>query len=108
MRKKELIKMVADGIGDCSITVPVLKVADIVKVIDAFAEAVKVSVERGESVKIEGFGTFKVRERKVRGYEERMRIPVFRPSDQFRDLVRKKKEDHPEDTQPEEQSDSLT
>ena len=66
-------------------------------VIDAFLDAVKEVLARGEGIELRGFGTFKVRHRKPRaGRNPRTGeavavpardVPVFQPSRHFRSRV---------------------
>ena len=65
--------------------------------VDAFLDAVKDALERGEGIEIRGFGTFKVRHRKARAARnprtgERVEVaaraaPVFQPSSLLRERV---------------------
>ena len=66
-------------------------------VVDAFLDAVKDALERGEGIEIRGFGTFKVRHRKARTARKprtgepvevsARAVPVFQPSRLLRDRV---------------------
>ena len=91
MTKADLVARAAEAVGlritkkHCGI------------VVDAFLDAVKDALERGEGIEIRGFGTFKVRHRKARAARnpktgERVDVaaramPVFRPSRLLRDRV---------------------
>lgn len=87
MKKQELVSRVATRAG--------LRKKDVEAVLDAFVEVVKEALKRGESVRLVGFGTFKIQERKGRrGINPRTRetiqiqprkVPVFRASPKFRD-----------------------
>ncbi len=93
MTKADLVQRAADTIGlrvtkkDCGL------------VVDAFLDAVKDALERGEGIEIRGFGTFKVRHRKARtarnpktGAPVRVAAraaPAFQPSRLLRDRVTK-------------------
>lgn len=91
MTKADLVEQVADALGgrvtkrDCGL------------VVDAFLDAVKETVARGDGIEIRGFGTFKVRHRKARAARnprtgEPVAVPpryapVFKPSRHFRSRV---------------------
>ena len=84
MTKADLVDQVADAVGrgvtkrDCGL------------IVDAFLDAVKETLTRGDHIEIRGFGTFKVRHRKARtGRNPRTGeavevpardVPVFKPS----------------------------
>ena len=91
MTKADLVEQAADMIGsgvtkrDCGL------------VVDAFLDAVKDTLARGDNIEIRGFGTFKVRHRKPRAARNpktgepvavpARRVPVFKPSSHFRGPV---------------------
>ncbi len=87
MKKQDLVSKVAARAG--------LRKKDAEAALDAFVEVVKEALKRGDTVRLVGFGTFKVQERKARrGINPRTRkpiqiparkVPVFRPSPRFRD-----------------------
>ncbi|MDE0074291.1 MAG: integration host factor subunit beta [Gammaproteobacteria bacterium] len=91
MTKADLVEQVAVVIG------PRVTKRDCGLVVDAFLDAVKDTLARGDHIEIRGFGTFKVRHRKARtarnprtgepvGVPPRV-APVFKPSSHFRSLV---------------------
>ena len=91
MTKADLVEQVADAVGrgvtkrDCGL------------IVDAFLDAVKETLARGDHIEIRGFGTFKVRHRKARTARnprtgEPVEVPprsapVFKPSSHFRSRV---------------------
>ena len=91
MTKADLVEQVAHAIGrrvtkrECGL------------VVDAFLDAVREALARGEGIELRGFGTFKVRHRKARtalnpGTGETVEVaahdvPVFRPSKLLRSRV---------------------
>ena len=91
MTKADLVEQVADAIGsritkrECGL------------VVDAFLDAVKEALARGDGIELRGFGTFKVRHRKARaGRNPRTGeavevpprdVPVFKPSRHLRSRV---------------------
>ena len=91
MTKAGLVEQVADVIG------PQVTKRDCGLVVDAFLDAVKDTLARGDHIEIRGFGTFKVRHRKVRTarnprtgepVEVPPRVaPVLKPSSHFLSLV---------------------
>ena len=76
---------------------PMLSKKDCARVVDAFLEAVKESLQHQENIEVRGFGTFKIRRRKTRmarnprtgsPVEVSARpVPVFKPSKELRALV---------------------
>ena len=60
MTKADLVERASDAVG------PRVTKKDCGLVVDAFLDAVKDALERGEGIEIRGFGTFKVRSRKPR------------------------------------------
>ncbi len=91
MTKADLVARAADAVG------PRVTKKDCGLVVDAFLDAVKDALERGEGIEIRGFGTFKVRCRKPRTARnprtgEPVEVParaapVFQPSSLLRDRV---------------------
>ena len=91
MTKADLVEQAAGTIGqrvtkrDCGL------------VIDAFLDAVKDTLARGDHIEIRGFGTFKVRHRKARTDRNprtgepvevpARKVPVFQPSTLLRERV---------------------
>ena len=91
MTKADLVEQVADAIGgrvtkrDCGL------------VVDAFLDAAKEALARGDGIELRGFGTFKVRHRKARtGRNPRTGepvevpardVPVFQPSRPLKSAV---------------------
>jgi len=75
MTKADLVEQVADAIG------PRVTKQDCKRMVDAFIGAVKEALERGDTVYLRRFGTFKVRHRKARrGRNPWIRDPVEIPS----------------------------
>ncbi len=93
MTKADLVQRAADSVG------PRITKKDCGLVVDAFLDAVKDALERGEGIEIRGFGTFKVRHHKARTARnpktgEPVSVatrasPVFQPSRLLRDRVTK-------------------
>lgn len=91
MNKKDLIKLIANQEG--------LPLAQIDKVISAFVSSVQLELQSGRCVKLQGLGTFEVRERaprKGRNLKTGQNIfvpsrtsPIFRPSEILKELVDK-------------------
>ena len=91
MTKAGLVEQIADVIG------PQVSKRNCGLVVDAFLDAVKDTLARGDHIEIRGFGTFKVRHRKARTarnprtgepVEVPARVaPVFKPSRHFRNRV---------------------
>ena len=91
MTKADLVEQAARAVGqqvtkrDCGL------------VIDAFLDAVKDTLARGDHIEIRGFGTFKVRHRKARrGRNPKTgepvevpsrKVPVYQPSRLLRERV---------------------
>ena len=91
MTKADLVEQAAAAIGervtkrDCGL------------VIDAFLDAVKDALARGDHIEIRGFGTFKVRHRKARSGRNpktgepvevpSRNVPVYQPSRLLRERV---------------------
>jgi len=91
MTKADLVEQVAEAIG------PGVTKKDCALVVDAFLNATKQALGRGENIEIRGFGTFKVRGRRSRmarnprtGDPVRVpsrAVPVFKPSKHLRQRV---------------------
>ena len=91
MTKADLVEQAADALG------PRVTTKDGGLVVDAFLDAVKDALARGDHIEIRGFGTFKVRHRKARtGRNPRTGeavevpprdVPVFKPSRHLRSRV---------------------
>ena len=91
MTKADLVEQVADAVG------PRLTKTECGLAVEAFLAAVKDALARGERIELRGFGTFKVRHRKVRaGRNPRTGepvdvpprdVPVFQPSRHLRGRV---------------------
>lgn len=93
MTKADLVEQVTEAIG------PGITKKDCALVVDGFLNAVKAALAGGEHIEIRGFGTFKVRHRKARTARNprtgepvevpARKVPVFKPSKQFRKKVTK-------------------
>jgi len=91
MNKQELVAAVAQRAG--------LTKKDAAQAVDAFVEVVRNALAKKDTVRLIGFGTFSVRKRARRkGRNPRTRqpidiperyAPVFKPSNQLRELVNK-------------------
>jgi len=91
MTKADLVERATAAVG------PRVTKKDCGLVVDAFLDAVKDALERGEGIEIRGFGTFKVRRREPRTAcnprtGEPVEVParaapVFQPSSLLRDRV---------------------
>ena len=91
MTKADLVEQVADAIG------PRVTKRECGLVVDAFLDAVKEALARGDGIELRGFGTFKVRHRQARtgrnprtGEEVEVPpryVPVFKPSRHLRSRV---------------------
>ena len=90
MNKAELVEAMTKVTG--------LTKSDTEKSLDAFIEVVTKNIKKKEGVKLVGFGTFVVSNRKARvgrnpqtGEEIRIparRVPVFRPGKELKDAVK--------------------
>ncbi|MDN5342975.1 HU family DNA-binding protein [Oceanotoga sp. DSM 15011] len=90
MNKKELISALAEKIG--------VSKKDAGTYLDSFVEIVSESLENGEEVKLVGFGTFSVSERKARkGVNPQTKkpieiparkVPKFRPGNELKERVK--------------------
>ena len=91
MTKADLVERVADAVGSRVTT------RDCGLVVDAFLDAVKDALARGEGIELRGFGTFKVRHRKARKVRNPRTgepvevppraVPVIQPSTHLRKRV---------------------
>ncbi len=91
MTKAELVEQVADAVG------PSVTTRECGLMVDAFLDALKDALVRGDGTELRGFGTFKVRHRKARtGRNPRTGetvevpardVPVFKPSRHLRSRV---------------------
>jgi DNA-binding protein HU-beta len=91
MNKDVLIKQVAEKIEEAT-------QKDVKLFLDTIIETIEENVAAGESVKIAGFGTFTVTERKARTARNprtgqvidvaSSKSPKFKPSKSFKDLVK--------------------
>jgi nucleoid DNA-binding protein len=91
MTKADLVEQVAERTG--------LTRTDVAVVVDSFLDTIKKSMEEMQNIEIRGFGTFKIKLRKARkarnprtGEEVPVpdrRVPVFKPSNEFKDLITK-------------------
>ncbi len=89
MTKADLVEAVFEKIGSSK--------KDIAEVVDEIFETIKSALERGEKVKISGFGNFVVREKRARkgrnpqtGEEiiiDERRVMTFKPSQILKDFV---------------------
>jgi nucleoid DNA-binding protein len=92
MTKADLVEKVAEKTG--------LTRTDVAVAVDGFLDTIKTAMEEGNNIEIRGFGTFKVKQRKARkarnprtGEEVPVpdrRVPVFKPSNEFKTLISKK------------------
>jgi DNA-binding protein HU-beta len=90
MNKAELVEAIAKLISQTK--------ADTERTLDAFIDVVSKNIKKKEGVKLVGFGTFAVTNRKARvgrnpqtGEEIQIparRVPVFRPGKELKDNVR--------------------
>ena len=95
MTKADLVERVTAQISKTA--GPMISKKDCARVVDAFLEAVKESLQNQENIEVRGFGTFKIRRRKTRmarnprtgsPVEVSARpVPVFKPSKELRALV---------------------
>ena len=91
MTKAELVEQVADAVG------PSVTKRECGLMVDAFLDALKEALARGDGIELRGFGTFKVRHSKARtGRNPRTGetvevpardVPVFKPSRHLRSRV---------------------
>ena len=76
---------------------PTISKKDCARVVDAFLDAIKDSLQEQKNIEVRGFGTFKIRQRKTRmarnprtgsPVEVSARpVPVFKPSKELRAMV---------------------
>jgi len=95
MTKADLVERVMAQISRTA--GPMISKKDCARVVDAFLESIKESLQRQENIEVRGFGTFKIRRRKTRmarnprtgsPVEVSARpVPVFKPSKELRALV---------------------
>ena len=95
MTKADLVERVTTQISRTA--GPMISKKDCARVVDAFLEAIKESLQSQENIEVRGFGTFKIRQRKTRmarnprtgdPVEVAARpVPVFKPSKELRALV---------------------
>ena len=95
MTKADLVERVTAQISRTA--GPMISKKDCARVVDAFLEAIKESLQTQENIEVRGFGTFKIRNRKTRmarnprtgaPVEVAARpVPVFKPSKELRALV---------------------
>ena len=95
MTKADLVERVTTQISRTA--GPMISKKDCTRVVDAFLEAIKESLQTQENIEVRGFGTFKIRNRKTRmarnprtgsPVEVSARPgPVFKPSKELRALV---------------------
>ena len=91
MTKADLVQQVADALGR-RVTKKACRL-----VVDAFLDAVKEALARGDGIELRGFGTFKVRHRQARTRRDPRtgepvqvpahHLPVFQPSRLLRSRV---------------------
>ena len=91
MTKADLVEQAAEAVG------PRVPKRDCGLVVDAFLDAVKDALARGDHIELRGFGTFKLRHRKARtGRNPKTGgpvevppcdVPVFKPSRHLRNRV---------------------
>jgi len=89
MTKADLVEKVAEKTG--------LTRTDVAVTVDSLLDAVKSSLKEGSNIEIRGFGTFKVKPRKARKARNPRtgevvpvpdrNIPVFKPSNEFKNMV---------------------
>jgi len=77
MTKADLVERVTAQISRTA--GPMISKKDCARVVDAFLEAVKDSLQHQENIEVRGFGTFKIRRRKTR--------MARKPSKELRALV---------------------
>ena len=95
MTKADLVEHVTAQIAKTA--GPMISKKDCARVVDAFLEAIKESLQTQENIEVRGFGTFKIRNRKTRmarnprtgsPVEVSARpVPVFKPSKELRAMV---------------------
>jgi integration host factor subunit beta len=95
MTKADLVEKVTATIARTA--GPMISKKDCARVVDAFLDAIKLSLSEQHNIEIRGFGTFKIRRRKTRmarnprtgdPVEVAARpVPVFKPSKELRGMV---------------------
>ncbi len=95
MTKADLVEKVTASIARTA--GPMISKKDCARVVDAFLDAIKLSLSDQHNIEIRGFGTFKIRRRKTRmarnprtgdPVEVAARpVPVFKPSKELRSMV---------------------
>ncbi len=101
MTKADLVEKVTASIARTA--GPMISKKDCARVVDAFLEAIKLSLADQNNIEIRGFGTFKIRRRKTRmarnprtgdPVEVAARpVPVFKPSKELRGMVASSEDD---------------
>ncbi len=91
MTKADLVERVTEKTG--------LTRTDVAVVVDGLLETIKSAMEEGNNIELRGFGTFKIKTRKARkarnprtGEEVPVpdrKVPVFKPSNEFKNLITK-------------------
>ncbi|HEX9911976.1 MAG TPA: HU family DNA-binding protein [candidate division Zixibacteria bacterium] len=89
MTKADLVEKIAEKTG--------LTRTDVAVIVDGFLDAIKLAMKEGNNIEIRGFGTFKIKPRKARkarnprtGEEVPVpdrKVPVFKPSNEFKELI---------------------
>src|SRR5438094_9178762 len=92
MTKADLVERVTEQISRTA--GPMISKKDCARVVDAFLDAIKESLQTQKNIEVRGFGTFKIRHRKTRmarnprtgsPLEVSARpVPVFKPSKELR------------------------
>ena len=95
MTKADLVERVTAQISRTA--GPMISKKDCARVVDAFLEAIKESLQHQENIEVRGFGTFKVKDRKSRLARNPRtgesvpvpprRVPVFKVSKELKDIV---------------------
>src|SRR3954464_3609909 len=95
MTKADLVERVTAQISRTA--GPMISKKDCARVVDAFLDAIKESLQTQKNIEVRGFGTFKIRHRKTRmarnprtgsPVEVSARpVPVFKPSKELRAMV---------------------
>src|SRR3981081_2968981 len=95
MTKADLVERVTAQISRTA--GPMISKKDCARVVDAFLDAIKESLQTQKNIEVRGFGTFKIRHRKTRmarnprtgsPVEVAARpVPVFKPSKELRAMV---------------------
>ena len=87
MTKADLVERVTTQISRTA--GPMISKKDCARVVDAFLEAIKESLQTQENIEVRGFGTFKIRNPRTGSPVEvsARPVPVFKPSKELRALV---------------------